>query len=143
YLGQSEVPDGSDAYQEAPSRELGGAHAVDEIYRRLLLPWRPEEIRGGWALAEMSRPGGGEDGLVRYLFRRHEGPAEATVAIRLAPRNQDRPCFARTPGHNVFYDAGEGVEGRRVEELLRVVVRLVRRNEARLSGAAKRAGQSA
>ncbi len=135
YLGQDEVPESSGATQMSPVRRVGGREAPPLFYE-LLLPWRLEQSRGGWRLEEVRSAAGGEDGLVKYLFQ-HVG-SSLTVAVRLAPRREDRPCFAHTRHFNLFHD-GSDASSREVEGLLRAVAAAISHNEGRIARARARA----
>lgn len=156
YLGQEEVPEGSGGFQAEPAR--GSVEApVAPVFRELVRPWQPGEARGGWVLEAIRPVAGGEDGLVKYVFRAQTdaGRSDRTVSVRLAARNDARPCFVRTHHFNVFYDtaqaaaddtgssaagaAGPADELVRQGELVRKIVALVMRNEERLDAAREKA----
>jgi hypothetical protein len=137
YLGQVHVPPDSGAFRKETRGEGSDADSVRPLYRELLRPWRAGASRKGWVLGDVLPVSGGEDGLVKYLFRSGEGPEGGQVSVRLARRHEDRPCFVRTKYFNVFYDGtgADGPGGPDIEALLGMVVEAIRRNEIRLSAA--------
>jgi radical SAM superfamily enzyme YgiQ (UPF0313 family) len=93
----------------------------------LLHPWKIGEEARGWILESLS-PVKDEDGFVIFRFRH---VSSASIGVKLAFRDDSRPCYIRSRKYNIYYtgQVPSNMTSDILDRLLQHVKELIQKNE--------------